>query len=159
MKIDFTPYFKKYEEIGAAALAEGIKFGYHNHHFEFQKYNFESGRKTALAELYESTDPDKLFAEIDVHWVARGGEDPVKWIRKVNGRMPVIHFKDFAMIGAEPHFCEIGEGNLNWPEIIKACEDTGVRWYSIEQDNKFEDKDIFDSMEISFNNLVKMGVE
>ena len=143
------------EKIGAKFKAEGIKFGFHNHHRELVRVT----DKTWLDELYDRTDPEKLYAEIDVHWITRGGGNPEAWIRKVAGRMPVIHFKDFAIVDGEPKFCEIGEGNLDWPGIIKACEDTGVRWYSIEQDQPFGERDIFESIKISFDNLKAMGVE
>lgn len=143
------------ETAGEKLKANGLKLGYHNHHFEFQKYT----DKTMLAEIYDNSDPEKLYAEIDVHWVTRGGENPVKWIKKVAGRMPVVHFKDFAIVDGEPRFCEVGEGNLDWEAIIKACEETGVRWYSIEQDQTFKDRDIFDSIKLSFDNLRAMGVK
>ncbi|MCK5852393.1 sugar phosphate isomerase/epimerase [bacterium] len=146
---------KELNEIGAKFKAESLKLGYHNHHYEFVKYS----DKTFLKEIYERTDPTNLYAEIDVHWVSRGGGSPVKWIHNVAGRMPVVHFKDFVIVNNEPVFCEIGEGNLDWQAIIKACENTGVRWYSIEQDSPFGDRNIFDSIEISFNNLKAMGVE
>lgn len=72
--------------------------------------------------------------------------------------MPVCHFKDFAWVNGSGVFCEIGEGNLDWPEIIRACNETGVRWFSIEQDRTFMDRDIFESIKISFDNLKAMGV-
>ncbi|NOY75408.1 MAG: sugar phosphate isomerase/epimerase [Kiritimatiellaeota bacterium] len=134
--------------------AEGLMFGYHNHHTEFAKC---ATGKIYLEEIYHRTKTMK--AEIDVHWVARGGGNPVKWIKRVAGRMPVVHFKDFAIVDNTPQFCEIGEGNLDWSGIIKACEETNVRWYSIEQDSSFGDKDIFESIKISFDNLKSMGVE
>jgi len=143
------------DEIGAKFKNEGIKFGYHNHHCEFVKYT----DKTFLEEIYERTDSENLYAEIDVHWVARGGGSPVKWIYNVAGRMPVVHFKDFVIVNNEPVFCEVGEGNLDWPAIIKACKETNVRWYSIEQDTPFGERDIFESIAISFNNLKAMGVK
>jgi len=145
---------KELEETGADFKKNGLMFGYHNHHFEFQKFN----GSTFLETLYRETDPTKLYAELDLHWIQRGGQNPVDWIYKVEGRMPVVHFKDFTIIDSEPYFCEIGEGNLNWQEIIKACEKTGVRWYSIEQDKELPGRDIFTSIEISYNNLKKMGV-
>ncbi len=141
--------------IGEKFKAEGLKFGFHNHDREFGKFT----DKIWLEELYERTDPEHLYAELDIHWITRGGGNPEAWIRKVAGRMPVIHFKDFTVIERTPHFCEIGEGNLDWPGILKACEETGVRWYSIEQDRTFGDKDIFESIKISFDNLKGMGVK
>ena len=134
----------------------GIRFGYHNHDFEFMK--LDNGQ-TVLDYFYENTNPENVFAEIDVHWVTRGGSSPATWIRKVAGRMPVIHFKDFARLSDGPHFCEIGEGNLDWPEILKACRETGVRWYSIEQDREMPGRGIFESMKISYENLKAMGVK
>ena len=139
----------------AILKAAGIRFGYHNHDFEFMR--LDNGR-TVLGYFYEKTDPSCVYAEIDVHWVTRGGGSPATWIRKVAGRMSVVHFKDFARLADGPHFCEIGEGNLDWPAILKACRETGVRWYSIEQDQEVPGRGIFESMKISFDNLKAMGV-
>ena len=142
------------DDWGKKFAAEGIRFAYHNHHFEFAK----AGDALFIERLYSETSSETLFAEIDVHWVQRGGQSPEKWIRKVAGRMPVCHFKDFKIVGREARFCEIGEGNLDWPAILEACEETGVRWYSIEQDVPVDERDIFSSMELSFNNMKKIGV-
>ena len=38
------------------------------------------------------------------------------------------------MNGSEQLFAEVGEGNLEWPEILQACEEAGIEWYLIEQD-------------------------
>ena len=142
-----------------ALAAYGIKLGYHNHHREFIK--IAGTRKTMLEKFYEDTDRG-VCAEIDVHWVTRGGGSPESWIRRVAGRMPVVHFKDFVIYRGEtyePIFCEIGEGNLNWPGILEACRETGVRWYSIEQDREYPGRNIFESIKISFDNLRAMGVK
>jgi sugar phosphate isomerase/epimerase len=141
-------------EWGKRFAAEGIRFAYHNHHFEFAK----AGDSLFIERLYNETDKATFFAEIDVHWVQRGGQSPVDWIRKVKGRMPVCHFKDFTVIEKEPRFCEIGEGNLDWESIIKACDETGVRWYIVEQDDPMDDYDIFKSLEISYRNMKAMGI-
>lgn len=148
------------EKSGEVLAGHGLKLGYHNHHFEFIR---DDGGKTYLSRLYDETSPEKLYAELDVHWIARGGQDPVKWICRCAGRMPVIHFKDFAVVSENgeyrPAFCEVGEGNLDWPEILRACEEAGVRFYSVEQDMPFGTRDIFESMKISFDNLTGMGVK
>lgn len=161
--LDYIKDRKMFDELidifntkGPELLAEGIKLGYHNHHFEFAHME---PHKPALELFYEKTCSKCVFSELDVHWVQRGGANPETWIRKLAGRIPVIHFKDFAMIELNPVFCEIGEGNLEWNKIIQACRDTGIRWYSIEQDAPYPGRDIFESMKISFNNLKAMGVK
>lgn len=161
--LDYVKDKAKFDELinifntkGPELLAAGIKLGYHNHHFEFVHME---PHKPALEYFYEKTCSKCVFSELDVHWVQRGGANPETWIRKLAGRIPVIHFKDFAMIEMNPVFCEIGEGNLEWNKIIQACRDTGIRWYSIEQDAPYPGRDIFESMKISYNNLRAMGVK
>lgn len=140
------------------ALAEaGIKLAYHNHAAEFVK--IAGSKKTMLETFMDLTAGYNVYSELDVHWVTRGGGSPVAWIKKLAGRITVIHFKDFAIYEKQPVFCEIGEGNLDWPEILKACEETNVRWYSIEQDREFPGRNIFDSIKISIDNLKSWGVK
>ena len=144
---------------GEKLLAHGIRLGYHNHAGEFKK--FAENKKTMLETFYLRTATSGrpvVYAEIDVHGVTRGGGSPVRWIWNVNGRMPVVHFKDLAIWEGEPRICEVGEGNLDWPAIIRACQETNVRWYSIEQDIEWPGRDIFESIRISYNNLRAMGV-
>ena len=87
----------------------------------------------------------------------RGG-DPAAWIRKVAGRIPCVHLKDMGVSNArEPFMMEVGEGNLNWPEILKACKAAGVKWYIIEQDVCYRDP--FDSLETSLKNLQQMDAK
>ena len=155
-KDKFAELINIFNEKGAELLAEGIKLGYHNHHFEFAHLE---PHKPTLELFYERTNPKCVFSELDVHWVQRGGANPETWIRKLDGRIPVIHFKDFAIVDRNAVYCEIGEGNLEWDKIIQACRDTNVRWYSIEQDEPFPGRDIFESVKISFNNLKAMGVK
>ena len=149
--------FVKIMDAGCKTLADnGIKFAYHNHHFEFAKM---ANKKTLLENLYERIDSSRLLVELDVHWITRGGGSPATWIRKYADRMPVIHFKDFVHYEGNPTFCEVGEGNLDWQEILKACDEAGVKIYVVEQDLPFGERDIFESMKISFDNMIKMGIK
>jgi len=141
-------------QIGRKLTAEGIGFGYHNHHREFARY----ADKTMLEELVDNTDPELVAFEIDVHWIQRGGGSPVKWINKVAGRIPVVHFKDFSIVDGEPIFSEIGEGNLDWEGILTACQDANVRWYVIEQDRPVPGRSMFESARISYENMLDMGL-
>jgi sugar phosphate isomerase/epimerase len=82
----------------------------------------------------------------------------MQWIEKVSGRIPCIHFKDMAVtLDRAQLMAEIGEGNLNWPAIIKSCKSAGVKWYIIEQDN-CNGRDPFESIAISLKNVREMGL-
>ncbi len=133
--------------------AEGMDFSYHNHHHELARY----GDKTWLARLYETADPAVLKAEIDTYWIVAGGGDPVAWIRRCAGRQPLLHLKDMRIMpDREIRMAEIGEGNLNWPAILQAAEESGVEHMLVEQDRCYE-RDPFESLAISFRNLQAMG--
>jgi sugar phosphate isomerase/epimerase len=140
------------DKISRKLLKCGLKFIYHNHSFEFERF----GDKTGLDLLLSKTDPEAFGFELDTYWVQAGGANPVEWIRKVKGRMEVVHFKDMAMNGWNQVFAEIGEGNLNWREIIDACRETGVLWYAVEQD--VCKRDPFESLQISLNYLKKFYI-
>ena len=53
-------------------------------------------------------------------------------------------------------FAEVGEGNLNWPAILAATEESQVSWIVVEQD--VCQRDPFESLQISYHNLLGMGL-
>jgi len=135
--------------------AEGMDFSYHNHNHELAL----CGDRTWLAALYEDSDPAVLKAEIDTYWIQAGGGDPALWIRKCGGREPLVHLKDMCVTEErEQRFAEIGEGNLNWPAILEACEAGDAEYLLVEQDNCYG-RDPFESLAISYRNLKAMGYE
>lgn len=123
----------------------GIRLSYHNHHVEFRRL----GGKPILQILYEETDPRYLMAELDTYWVQYGGGTSQDWCRAMKGRMPVLHVKDFG-INEENKiiYCEVGNGNLDWPAIIEAADASGCEWYAVEQDTCPGDE--FESVRQSF---------
>jgi sugar phosphate isomerase/epimerase len=149
----FARFAKEASRVGEKLQAAGLTFSYHNHSFEFVRF----GDRTALDVIYDESDPRYLQAEIDTYWVQHGGGDPAAWIGKMKGRMPVVHFKDMVILNGEQTMAEIGEGNLNWPAILEACREAEVGWYAVEQD--VCQRDPFESLRISYENLRVMGVE
>ncbi|MBE3096710.1 MAG: sugar phosphate isomerase/epimerase [Planctomycetes bacterium] len=158
---DWKARAKEFSALGRTLAKEGMALQYHNHHFEFHKFGGRAGLggKTGLEVLYERSDPKRLQAEIDVAWVARGGADPAAWCLRMKGRMHQVHLKDWVMLANEPAWAEVGEGNLNWPAILRACKAAGVRTYIVEQDACPVTNDPFKSIEISLKNLRRMGLK
>ncbi len=148
----YKQFAREASEVGRKLGEAGLTFSYHNHSFEFVRF----GRRTGLDVIYEESDPRYLRAELDTYWVQHGGGDPAQWIRKMKGRMPVIHLKDMVVIDGQQAMAEIGEGNLNWPAILDACHEAGVEWYAIEQD--ICQRNPFESLAISYRNLNAMGL-
>ena len=148
-------------KIGKELAKEGCGILYHNHALEF--YSFGGG-KHGMDILFDETDPSCVFFSLDTHWLASGGVNPVDWIYKAKGRMPLIHFKDYGIGGGATyvegvckHFAEVGEGNLDWVNIVKACHETGIEHAIVEQDT-CKGGNPFNSIKISYNNMVKFNV-
>jgi len=142
---DFSATAKKY-------AGSDLAIGYHNHSHELIKFEGKTALEILLGELDRS-----VWFEIDTYWITHGGGDPAAWIDKVAGRIPCLHLKDMGIDSNRTQFMmEVGEGNLNWPAILRAAKGAGVKWYIVEQDTCYRDP--FDSLEISLKNLLGMGV-
>lgn len=121
----------KLNKSGEVLRQAGQVLTYHNHALEL----VHMGDATVLEYLYENTDPEFLQGEIDTYWIQYGGGDPVDWCQKLNGRLPLLHLKDYKVSSqGQPTYCEIGAGNLNWKKIIAAAEESGCQWFIVEQD-------------------------
>jgi len=133
----------------------GITFVYHNHAYEFQKFDGVTGMDV----LFDSFGPHTQF-ELDTYWVQAGGEDAAKWIRKVDGRMDVVHFKDMMGLNSPDAHCimtPVGGGNLDWQEIKLACEETHVKFAEVEQDNEEEPNNPIEELHKSIRYLNALG--
>lgn len=147
----FLRFAKEATEVGKRLAEGGLRFGYHNHSFELEKF----GNRTGLQILYEDSDPEYFKAELDTYWIQFGGADPAQWIERLAGRIPLVHLKDM-IFRDKQIMAEVGEGNLNWERILDACKKAGVEWYIVEQDEC--ERDPFESLAISLRNLHAMGI-
>ncbi|MBQ7923507.1 MAG: sugar phosphate isomerase/epimerase [Clostridia bacterium] len=110
---------------------QGFKFTYHNHDQEFIRY--ENGKRM-MDMLIDGLDARNTTFVLDTYWVQYGGGDIYEWIRKLAGRIDILHLKDMAAGRQEPYITEVGNGNLNWERILETAKEVGVKYYIVEQD-------------------------
>ena len=142
-------YARRLDAMGAKLHRDGMQLAYHNHNFEMKKYD----GTTALEIMLNHTSADNLLLEMDAAWVSRGGQDPVRFLKKYPGRIYAIHAKDNASIGIrddEMNFAPLGEGLLDWPAILSAAKSSGVKCFIIEHDKP---KDAWSIITTSLRNL------
>ena len=167
--IDFA---KQADEYACQLKEHGIDLYYHNHHFEFARHD----GKFLMDIIKENT--KYLGFELDIHWIHRGGVDPIKFINQYAGRIRLLHLKDYriatmrlpegdmsspegmkkayAAINDIVQFAEVGEGTLDIAGCIEAGLAGGSEYFLVEQDMTYG-RDPFDSLKISHDNLVKLG--
>ncbi|MFD0589789.1 sugar phosphate isomerase/epimerase family protein [Paenibacillus sp. GCM10027627] len=126
-------HFVKFEKYGRRFREEGIAFAYHNHDFEFE---VEIDGKLIFDVLYEHISPMHLQVEMDIGWVQYVGQDPIGYIQKYAGRLPLLHLKDFRSGDSEKGIdtVELGNGELPLLEVIEAASEASVEWLIVEQD-------------------------
>ncbi|WP_168123722.1 sugar phosphate isomerase/epimerase [Paenibacillus sp. HB172176] len=124
---------KKFEQFGKKCAEAGILFAYHNHDFEFE---VEIDGQIVFDAMYERIAPEFLQVEMDIGWVQYSGVDPLAYIRKYAGRLPLLHLKDFkgGEKGQKIDTVELGRGDLPLNDIIGAASDADVEWLIVEQD-------------------------
>lgn len=118
-------------KVAAKLEPHGLRLGYHNHAFEFQRFGMEGERP--FETLMERTDPS-IFFLLDTYWVVHSGFDLLALIDRLYGRIPVVHLKDRAMYGNDADFAPVGEGNMDWSRILPALDAAGAAWGVVEQD-------------------------
>jgi sugar phosphate isomerase/epimerase len=144
-----SAFIRKLDTAGARFRAAGLVLGYHNHAHEFFR---PQGGATVLERIYAETSPENLVAELDTYWVQRGGGDVLEWVRRLKGRQPFIHLKDYRVDSSgEGTYCEIGAGTLRFDRIIAEAEAGGCEWFIVEQDTCPGDP--FLSIAQSFNHI------
>jgi sugar phosphate isomerase/epimerase len=137
------------DEIGWACRTQGLELAYHHHHFEFLKFDGRYG----LEILWGHSSPENLKAELDTFWIRYGGEDPAGYVRRLGPRATHLHLKDMT---PNRQFGEVGTGTLDFPSILAAAEEAGVRWGIVEQDSTYN-RPPLESLKISFDNLRRLG--
>lgn len=162
-------------KVGRLLKDNGIQLLYHNHDFEFQKFE----DKFLLDWLYESVPSDLLQTEVDTCWVKYAGYDPCEYLKKYTGRSPVVHLKDFtckrfaggpayALIDENGEeikttredngfeFRPVGMGLQDFPAILKAAEEAGAAYAIVEQDASV-DRPPMEAAKLSREYLKKIG--
>ena len=171
---EYRPGQPKFREVidGAKFLAGkckelGLTLCYRNHDIEFVKVGNEYAIDILYAEVPE------LMPQFDTCWVKVGGENPAEYVRKYAGREEILHLKDFvgsksenmyALIGIDENekkdldankfeLRPVGCGVQNFPEILAAAKEVGIRWVVVEQDNPSMGKTPLECAETSIGYL------
>lgn len=127
---------KRFNEIGARVRDGGMRFAYHNHNIEAQKY----GNIVAFDEVLRLTDPALVGIEFDVGNFVAGGGDPYPYLEKYSHRFELAHVKEWTtsftptITGNFPRYALLGQGGTNWKKLLHALNKAGVKEIFIEQD-------------------------
>jgi len=145
-----------WNKVGGIMKQNGIQFGYHNHNFEFATVE---GKIPYIDVFMVELDKDLVTMELDLFWTTKAGQNPVDLFKKYPGRFQLFHMKDmytkeapFFTTNGVKDFAPVGEGVINFKEILASRELAGNKYLVVEQDQS-RDGDPFGDIKKSITNL------
>ena len=112
------------------AKAAGLRFGYHNHDFEFAPVEGTTGFDILTTE----TDPTLVALELDLYWAVKAGQDPLALFARWPGRIHCCHVKD-AGPAPERQMRDVGAGTIDFRTLLARGRAAGLQHWFIEHDN------------------------
>lgn len=154
---DFKHYMDIFNKSGELCKKSGMKFGYHNHDFEFsQKLNGEK----LFDIIMKSINPELVALQLDIGNLYNGGAVALDIINQYPGRFEIMHVKDEikATSGNEKYESTIlGEGIVNTQKVLEvATRNGGTYCYIIEQES-YGNKTPMDCAKADLNIMKKWG--
>lgn len=137
--------------LGQKAKKAGLQLLYHNHDFEFKKN--EDGI-VPIDYLLENLDPKYVNFQMDLYWVTKAEANPIAYFNKYPGRFKIWHVKDMDDQG---RFAPVGQGSIDFKNILDNKELSGMKYYMVEQDRTFDGLKPLDAIKISHEGLKKIG--
>jgi sugar phosphate isomerase/epimerase len=117
-----------FSEIADKLANLGMFTGYHNHTHEFTPEN----GVTPWDAFFSRAKPSVVM-QADSGNALHGGADVIPLIKKYPGRTRTMHLKEYSKTNDK---ALIGEGDIKWNDLFKACETVGAtEWYIIEQES------------------------
>ena len=121
-----------YQAAAEYAQKAGVRFGYHNHDFEFDKKGPDG--RLIIEWLLHEIDPKLMTFEMDIYWVKFAKYNPLDWFKIYPGRWELCHAKDMAATDKRESI-EVGDGVIDFNEIFRQSKTAGLKYYIIELEN------------------------
>lgn len=153
---------------GEICSKAGLRFAYHNHHFEFKKF---ADGSTPEQMMLDGTDPKLVDFELDLYWIVKAGENPEEWLKKYNNRFKLCHVKDlhkdekqkaieakekptddFWPVGGS---CNLGTGKIDFAKLLSIAKANGAEYYIVEQE-RFDDGTRLESVKVDADYMKKL---
>ncbi len=151
---DCKRFMEVFNKSGELCKKSGMKFGYHNHDFEF------SLRLTSVKVydiILQNTDPNLVVQQLDIGNMYNGGGRAVELLKQYPGRFELMHVKDEIKGEKENYESTIlGTGIIGVADVLKlAAKSGGTTQYIIEQES-YQSKSPLDSIKMDLD-WIKMA--
>lgn len=139
-------------KLGQKAKNAGLKLLYHNHDFEFVK---DANGIVPIDYLLEYCDSNLVNFQMDLYWVIKAKADPLAYFEKYPGRFKIWHVKDMDLEGK---FTPVGNGTIDFAEILNKKDKSGMKYYMVEQDETFSMEPL-EAIKVSHEGIKRFGFQ
>lgn len=127
---DWRETARRFNEIGEKCKAAGVQLAYHNHDIEF----VETEGQIPYDVVLQHTDPRLVTFQMDIWWVAKGGQNPLKYVETYPGRFSLCHVKTADVLGSAANLV-----GVDYPGVIARLRKAGLRHCVVENENGVTD--------------------
>jgi sugar phosphate isomerase/epimerase len=160
---DLKRYMEVFNKSGELCQKSGMKFGYHNHDFEFsEKFN----NVTVYDIMLANTDPKLVVQQLDIGNLYNGGAKAIDVVKKWPGRFESMHVKDEILSTAPAtaggnhekyESCVLGTGIVNVKEVIDLGRKSGGTIHFIIEQESYQGKSSMESVKENLEIMKKWG--
>jgi sugar phosphate isomerase/epimerase len=152
-------FMDQFNKCGELCKKSGMKFGYHNHNFEFSTM---VGDTNLYDFILKNTDPELVAQQMDIGNMLGAGGTALDLLKKYPGRFELMHVKDEikndtgkGMDGYDSTV--LGTGVMPVKEIVKTAKKMGGTSQFIIEQESYQGKDPFDCVKIDLQMMRKWG--
>jgi sugar phosphate isomerase/epimerase len=129
-----------FNKSGELCKKSGMKFGYHNHDFEF---NEKLNGMTLYDIILKNTDPNLVMQQLDTGNLYNGGAKAIDIVKQYPGRFQSLHVKDEVLSTDKNEKYEsalLGSGVVNVKEVIDLVRKTSANTHYIIEQESYQDR-------------------
>lgn len=155
---DLVRYMEVFNKSGELCQRSGMKFGYHNHDFEFsQKLN----DKTVYDIILQNTDPKLVTQQLDIGNMVGGGGQAMEVLKRYPGRFESMHVKDEIKTSSSAHggyeSTILGTGLVGVKEVLDWGKKSGGTVHFIIEQESYQGKSPLECVKEDLNVMKKWG--
>jgi sugar phosphate isomerase/epimerase len=150
-------YMDVFNKSGELCKKSGMKFGYHNHDFEFKE---KIGDLRLYDVILQNTDPQLVIQQLDIGNMYSGGGRPLEVIKQYPGRFVSLHVKDEIAVPGSTHGYEsavLGKGIIEVKKVLEESIKTGGAIHLIIEQESYQGKTPMDSIKEDLQIMKKWG--
>jgi len=145
-----------FNRCGELCQKSGMRFGYHNHDFEFSE---SLKGKTLYDIILENTDPGLVIQQLDIGNMYHAGAKAEDIMDKYPGRFYSLHVKDEIKSegGNKWESAILGKGVINVKEMIDLAREKGGTSHFIVEQEAYQGKEPIACMKENYDLMKKWG--